>query len=94
MPSPHNPHRAADERGPDCLAEVLRDFLTLDLKALTRAELDAWLVTVTACLTVYVEHDGRNVGTSLGAANWVQAVANRLTQAFPANPRLIVRWKP
>lgn len=84
-----SPRPAGNERGLDCLAEVLRDFLALDLASLSREELDAWLVTVTECLTVFVEHDGRSVGTWLGAAHWVEAVANRLTRAFAEHPRLM-----
>jgi hypothetical protein len=90
LESMHFARPSANQRGPDCLAEVLRDFLALDLASLPKEELHAWLVTVTQCLTVFIEHDGRSNGTSLGSAGWVEAVANRLAQVFPEYRRPMI----
>jgi hypothetical protein len=76
----------ARERKPDCLAEVLLDFLALDHAALPREELQDWLVTVAMCLRTILEHDCRAGAKSLGAAQWLEVITNRLASAFPNFP--------
>jgi hypothetical protein len=72
------------ERKPDCLAEILLDFLALDHAALAREELQDWLVTVASCLRAILEHDCRAGAKSLGAAQWLEVIINRLSSAFPS----------
>jgi hypothetical protein len=74
------------ERKPDCLAEMLLDFLALDHAALAREELQDWLVTVARCLRIFLAHDCRAGVNSLGAAQWLEVITNKLVTACPNFP--------
>jgi hypothetical protein len=74
------------ERQPDCLAEMLLEFLKLDHAALLPGDLDDWLRTVAACVRVFLEHDGQEGKRSLGGLQWLQTITIRLARAFPNWP--------
>jgi hypothetical protein len=75
-----------DARRPDCLAEMLLEFLALDHTALSPADLEDWLLTIGSCLSVFIEHDSHAGNKSLGAAQWFEMIIIRLARSFPDWP--------
>jgi hypothetical protein len=78
--------RPPGEVRPDCLAEMLMDFLALDHAALSKEELQDWLTTVAVCLGIFLKNDSRNGPQSSSAVHWLQAITNRLARALPDYP--------
>jgi hypothetical protein len=75
-----------DTRRPDCLAEMLLEFLALDHASLSPEELEEWLQTIAACLNVFIEHDARAGNTSFIVADWLEMIVIRLARSFPYWP--------
>lgn len=78
--------RPVVERRPDCLSEMLMDFIALDHAALPPDELDGWLETIAMCLAVLLKNEGRNLSKARLAILWLETITSRLARAFPGYP--------
>jgi hypothetical protein len=78
--------RPCVEARPDCLAEILMDFLSLDHAGLPDEELQAWFTTVAMCLAVFLTNDDRYPSKSVCPVHWLDAITNRLSRSLPNYP--------
>jgi hypothetical protein len=75
-----------EERGRDCLIDLLLDFWLLDLNSLDADELQRWLGTVALCLGSLYKADTRHPERPLHAARWLDIVVTRVAEEFPSYP--------
>jgi hypothetical protein len=75
-----------EQRGRDCLIDLLLDFWLLDLNTLELEEIRRWLGTVALCLCSLFKADTRHPERPLHAARWLDIVVTRVSEEFPSYP--------
>jgi hypothetical protein len=78
--------RPCVEARPDCLAEILMDFLSLDHATLSDEEVQGWLTTVALCLAVFLTNENQHAPKSVCPVHWLDAITNRLARSLPNYP--------